>query len=258
MPKPLLAAAAAVALLSAGFAATPAVAESGFKDSQKQEIRKIIREYLIKNPEVIVEAMQEMRKRQREARLAASRKAIIENKDALLRNKMDPIGGNKSGNITLIEFFDYNCGWCKRTTSHMKAALKADGNVRVVYKEFPILAPSSRMAAQAALAARNQGKYQEMHDGLMAARGALDETKIMAIAEKIGLDLRKLKTDMRSPEVEAAIASNLALARKLNIQGTPAFIVGGRLIPGFMRAGQFIQEFNRTRKACSEKKTTFC
>ncbi len=258
MLHPRFVATAIATILSATFAAAPIAAESGFTDGDKKEIRKIIREYLINNPEMVVDAIQEMRRRQQVAKLAASRKAISESEAALLHNGLDPVGGNKNGSVTLIEFFDYNCGWCKRNLSQMKAAIEADGDVRVVYKDFPILSPSSRTAAQAALAAHKQGKYQEMHDQLMAFRGPLDESRIMVIAKKVGLDIEKLGTDMQSSEVMAKIAENLTLAQKLDIQGTPAFIVGGKLIPGFVRAEQFIQEFRRTRKECAEKKISFC
>jgi len=249
---------AASIILSAAFAAAPTAAESGFTEREAEEVRKIIREYLINNPEVIVDAIQEMRRLQQVAKLAASRKAIRENKAALLHNGLDPVGGNRNGSVTLIEFFDYNCGWCKRNLPHIKAAIKADGDVRVVYKEFPILSSSSRTATQAALAAHKQGKYQEMHDQLMAFRGPLDEPRIMAIAKKVGLDVKKLTTDMQSSEIKARITANLTLAQKLDIQGTPAFIVGGKLIPSFMRTAQLVQEFKRTRKECAEKKISFC
>lgn len=258
MLKRISTVAAAAALIPAALAGSPALAKDGFNDSQKKELRKIIREYLVKNPEVIVEALREMRRREEARKVAAAKKAISESRDALLKNASDPVGGNKKGSVTVVEFFDYNCGWCKRTYSHMKAAVKSDGDVRIVYKEFPILAPSSRLAAQAALAAKKQGKYEIMHDMLMTHRGTLDEAQIMAIAEKAGLNVRQLKTDMKSPEVEAAIAANMALARKLNIGGTPAFVIGGKLIPGFMRAGQFIKEINRTRRECTAKKITVC
>lgn len=258
MLKRILVLAVTATVVPAFMAGSPALADDGFKDGQKKEIRKIVRDYLIKNPEVIVEALREMRRREEAAKVAAAKKAIGASRDALLKNTSDPVGGNKKGDVTVVEFFDYNCGWCKRTYTHMKAAVKSDGNVRIVYKEFPILAPSSRMAAQVALAARKQGKYEKVHTMLMTHRGALDESKIMAIAEQAGLNMPQLKTDMKSPEVEAAIAANMALARKLNIGGTPAFIIGGKLIPGFMRAGQFISEINRTRKECTEKKMTVC
>ncbi len=244
--------------LPLGAAAAPAKADTGFDESQKREIRNIVRDYLIRNPEVIVEAIREMRRRDEAAKEAATVKAIAENRDALLRNAADPVGGNRKGDATVVEFFDYNCGWCKRAYPHLLAAAKADGKVRIVFKEYPILAPSSRLAARAALAAARQGKYREMHDRLMRHRGALDETKIMAAAAQAGLDMPKLKADMKAREIEAAIDANLALAERLGIRGTPAFVIGGKMIPGMMRARQYPAELARTRKECADRKAAVC
>ena len=141
---------------------------------------------------------------------------------------------------------------------HLLAAVKADGKVRIVFKEYPILAPSSRLAARAALAAARQGKYREMHDRLMRYRGALDEAKIMAIAERTGLDIPRLKADMAAREIEAAIAANLELAGRLGISGTPAFVIGGKMIPGMLRARQYPEELARARKECAERNAAVC
>ena len=244
--------------LPLGLIAAPAQADSGFGKSQKQEIRKIVRDYLLQNPEVIVEALREMRRRKEAAKLAAAKKSIEESRDALLRNRADPVGGNPKGGVTVVEFFDYNCGWCKRAYPHMTAALKADGDVRLVYKEFPILAPSSRVAARAALAAGKQGKYIDMHHRLMTNRGALNEAAIFAIAEQVGLDIGKLKNDMQAPDVEAAIAANGELASRLGIRGTPAFVIGNKVIPGMLRAGEFIGELRRARGECAARKAAVC
>ena len=257
MIERLLFLAVAIAL-PLGLAAAPVQADSRFDEKQKQEIRKIVRDYLIRNPEVIVEALQEMRRRDEAAKLAATEKAVEESRDALLRNAADPVGGNRQGSTTVVEFFDYNCGWCKRAYPHMLAAVKADGNIRIVFKEYPILAPSSRLAARAALAAAKQGKYREMHDRLMRHRGALDEAKIMAIAARAGLDIAKLKADMGAREIAAAIEANLALAGRLGIRGTPAFVIGSKVIPGMMRAGDYTAEIARARKECAERKATVC
>ena len=239
-------------------AAAPVHADTRFDEVQKREIRKIVRDYLMQNPDVIVEAIQEMRRRDEAARLAATTKAIAGNRDALLRNAADPVGGNRQGTATVVEFFDYNCGWCKRAYPHLLAAVKADGKVRIVFKEYPILAPSSRLAARAALAAARQGKYREMHDRLMRYRGALDEAKIMAIAERTGLDIPRLKADMAAREIEAAIAANLELAGRLGISGTPAFVIGGKMIPGMLRARQYPEELARARKECADRKAAVC
>ena len=257
MVNRILSLAVAIALPLAA-AAAPVQADTRFDEVQKREIRKIVRDYLMQNPDVIVEAIQEMRRRDEAARLAATTKAIAGNRDALLRNAADPVGGNRQGTATVVEFFDYNCGWCKRAYPHLLAAVKADGKVRIVFKEYPILAPSSRLAARAALAAARQGKYREMHDRLMRYRGALDEAKIMAIAERTGLDIPRLKADMAAREIEAAIAANLELAGRLGISGTPAFVIGGKMIPGMLRARQYPEELARARKECADRKAAVC
>lgn len=257
MVKRLISLAVAIAL-PLGLAVAPAQAGSRFDEDQQQEIRKIVRDYLIRNPEVVVEALQEMRRRDEAAKQAATKKAVEQSRDALLRNAADPVGGNLKGSATVVEFFDYNCGWCKRAYPHLLAATKRDGNVRIVFKEFPILSPSSRLAARAALAAARQGKYREMHDRLMRHRGALDEMKIMAVAAQAGLDIPKLKADMEARDIAAAIEANLALARRLGIRGTPAFVIGSKVFPGMMKAGDYPAEIARARKECAERKATVC
>lgn len=249
---------AAAVALPFGMAAAPVKADSRFDKGQQREIRKIVRDYLMQHPEVIVEAIQEMRRRDEAARLKATVRAIEDNRDALLRNAADPVGGDRSGTATVVEFFDYNCGWCKRAYPHLLAAVKADGDARIVFKEYPILSPSSRFAARAALAAARQGRYREMHDRLMRHRGALDETRIMAIAAQIGLDIPRLETDMAAPETEAAIEANLALAARLGIRGTPAFVIGDKVFPGMMRTRDYAGELARARKECAERKAAVC
>lgn len=257
MVKRLLTLAVAAAL-PLGPLAGPVHADSSLDEGRKKEIRKVVRDYLLQHPEVVVEALEEFRRRQEAARQAAAGRAIRSSREALLRNAADPVGGNPKGTATVVEFFDYNCGWCKRAYPHLLAAAKADGNIRIVFKEYPILAPSSRQAARAALAAARQGKYREMHDRLMRHRGALDEAKIMAIAERAGLDIPKLRADMAAHEIEAAIEANLELAGRLGIRGTPAFVIGDKVIPGMMRTGQYPAELARTRKECAERSATVC
>lgn len=257
MVNRILSLAVAIAL-PLGAVVAPVQADTRFDDGQKREIRKIVRDYLIQNPEVIVEAIQEMRRRDEAAKQVATVKAVAESRDALLRNAADPVGGNRKGNATVVEFFDYNCGWCKRAYPHLLAAAKADGNIRIVFKEYPILAPSSRLAARAALAAARQGKYREMHDRLMRQRGALDESKIMESAAQAGLDIPKLKADMAAREIEMAIEANLELAARLGIRGTPAFVIGSKVFPGMMRARQYPAEIARARKECAARNATVC
>lgn len=207
----------------------PAAAQEAM---DKAAIEEIVRDYLLENPEIIVEAMERLQAKEREEQLARAKEAIAENSDALFNASYDPVAGNPDGDVTIVEFFDYHCGYCKRVMDTMLDVSEQDGNVRIVFKEFPILSTESGIAARAALASKNQGKYTEFHVAMMRASGRLTEPKIMAIAEDLGIDTDQLKKDMKNPLIEAQIAENYRLADALGIRGTPAFVIGEQLIPG--------------------------
>jgi protein-disulfide isomerase len=195
---------------------------------------KNVRDYLFRNPEIIVEAMQLLRDREQAQIRNQQMQTLVQFKSDIYEDPLAPIGGNPKGNITIVEFFDYNCGYCKRVYPIVKKLLKLDGKIRYVYKEFPILGPSSVIAARAALAAWNldQSKHEVFHAALMESRGKLSEGKILSIATKSGFNETKLKTAMKDPKVEAAIQKNRVIAQALKITGTPAFIIGDQVIPG--------------------------
>ncbi|ALG70716.1 membrane protein [Azospirillum thiophilum] len=217
-------------------AAAPARAQSAsFDGSQKAAIEKIVRDYLMEHPEVILQAVDAMQERQKTAEAEQARKALVENRAELTRSPADPVAGNPQGDVTVVEFFDYQCGYCKAVQADTQALIKSDPKLRFVLKEFPILGPASLVASKAALAARAQGKYMELHNALMAQRGQLDEAVIMRLAKSVGLDTDRLKKDMESPDVLKVIAANQALAEKLNIRGTPAFVFGDELVPGAIK-----------------------
>ncbi len=155
-------------------------------------------------------------------------------RETLLNDPTAPVAGNLYGDVAVVEFFDYNCPYCKRVAPTVKTVLDEDPGVRVIYKEFPILGPESVIAAKAALASLEQdpAKYFAFHDAMMSNRGRLTETRIMDIAAEVGFDGERLKADMAAPEIEATIARNRALARALGISGTPAFVIGDRIVPG--------------------------
>jgi protein-disulfide isomerase len=153
-----------------------------------------------------------------------------ERQAALLRSPASQVLGNPTGDVTVIEFFDYACPFCKAVEPRLEAFLKADRKARLVVEEFPILTPQSPIASRAALAAARQGKYAEFHRALMLNRGALDEVAIFEVAHAVGLDVARLRRDMASPALAAAIASNLKLARSIGVQGTPTFIIDGRIV----------------------------
>jgi protein-disulfide isomerase len=163
--------------------------------------------------------------------LARARPATI-TPDQVFNDPEVPVLGNRRGDVTLVEFFDYQCGYCKAVHADVRRLIDSDTNIRLVYKEFPILGPASITASRAALAAQRQGKYDALHVALMENRGQLDDDKIYRIAASAGLDLDRLKKDMQAPEISEALQKNLRLASELNIRGTPAFVVGDQIVPG--------------------------
>ncbi|MCP4327418.1 MAG: DsbA family protein [Alphaproteobacteria bacterium] len=219
---------AATALL--GISATPAALAQ--EAQSKESIEQIVRDYLLTNPEIIVEAMEVLRARESQAEAVQKRAAIEDNYDAIAYSDGDPIAGNPDGDVVIVEFFDYRCPYCKRVVDSLIEAVEDDGNVRLVFKEFPILGPESALAARAALAARMQDKYFDFHVALMKSETRLSEDNVFEIAESVGLDTDQLKEDMKSSDVEATINSTYGLANSLGIGGTPAFVVGREIVPG--------------------------
>ena len=225
-------------------AAAPATRAEQPADLSVQQIEKLVREYLLREPEIIYQALEELQRRQAEAEAARQQAAIAENRSELLKDPASPVGGNPDGDVTLVEFFDYRCAYCRRVVSSMRALLDEDSDLRVVFKELPVLGPDSERAARAALASRRQGGYVPFHFALMAAED-LSLQGIRAAAEAVGLDPDRLEADMSAPEVNAAIQANYALANELGIEGTPAFVIGTQLIPGAVdkaRLEQLIRE----------------
>lgn len=239
-------AAAALSLAALPFYATPAAA--GVDEGDRPAIERMVREYLIANPEVLVEAMQALEQRQQTAADQKARAALKQNRQQIFNDDASPVGGNPKGDVTVVEFFDYNCGYCKAVHDDALKLVKDDGRLRYVYKEFPILGPGSTVAAKAALAARAQGKYVEAHNALMSHRGRLDEAAVLRILGDAGLDVAKLKADMEAPAVAKAIESNLLLADKLGIRGTPAFIIGDELAPGAIKLDEMKRMVAEARK----------
>ncbi|MEI7610100.1 MAG: DsbA family protein [Rhodospirillaceae bacterium] len=228
---------------------------SGFADSatfsgaQKSEIERLVHDYLVKNPEVLVEAMTELRARQQQAENDSARKALVEHHAELVADAKAPLAGNPRGDVTVVEFFDYSCPYCKSVEDALKALIKADDKVRVVLKEFPVLGAGSVLAAKAALASRAQGKYAAFHEALMTNRGQFSEESVMRIAKSAGLDTERLKADMAAPEIEAMLSANASLAEALNIRGTPAFVIGDQLFPGVIELRVMKQAVAEARKS---------
>jgi protein-disulfide isomerase len=228
---------AAVALaLALGLAAAPQAgsaqdAQPPFDATQSEAIEALVRQYILEHPEVVVEALQRYEQQQQAAEAERQAAAIVALADQLTADPRDPVIGNPDGDVTLVEFFDYRCGFCKRMTGVLTQLVDEDPNLRVVMKEFPILSRESGQAARAALAGLRQGKYEAFHFALMEG-GALTDDEILAIAASVGLDTDELQDAMQDPAIGAALRDNLALAEKIGITGTPAFIVGNTLVPG--------------------------
>jgi protein-disulfide isomerase len=214
----------------------------------KAALGKAIREYLIANPEVLVEAMQELERKQDSQQSSQAQKAIQEHRDALLNDPDSPTAGNPNGDVTIVEFNDYQCPYCKRAYATVKSVLAADGKVKLVYKDLPILGEPSRIAALAALAARAQNKHQALHTALMEYSGKLDRDKIMELAGGAGLDVAQLQKDMEDPKLKTIIERNMSLASALGVRGTPAFVIGKQFVPGAVDAQALRQLIAEARK----------
>jgi protein-disulfide isomerase len=220
----LTAGALATSLLSPAINAADATAPAALTDAQKKEFEKVIHDYLVSNPEVLLEASQALQQKQQQNMQQKAQAAILENVAQIFEGKLTT-AGNPKGNVTIVEFFDYQCIHCKKMAPTMDSLIKKDRDLRVIYKEFPIFGQSSDTASRAALAAAMQGKYMAMHEALLKIENRLDEKQIMDTAKSVGLDVTKLKTDMNSKEVSDILTANRQLAEKLQLMGTPAFIV---------------------------------
>lgn len=209
------------------------VAGSETADTMSPEsIERIVERYITSHPEVIEQALQSLEAKRQEEERARIKRAIAAHQNELLHDMTSPVSGNPTGTVTLIEFFDYRCGYCKRAAAAVTQLQKDDPRVRVVYKDFPILGEASELAAKAALASKAQGKHQAFHEALLTTKNEITKEEVLRIAGTVGLDTNKLATDMTDPEWQTVIDRNRALAKELGISGTPGFIVGTELVPG--------------------------
>ena len=220
-------------------AAAPAAAEDASTTLTREEIEVIVRDYIAENPEIVVEAIREYQRMAEAQEAEAARAALAERADELYDDADTPFAGNPDGDVVIVEFFDYRCGYCRHSAPDLFALVEADPDVKIVFKEFPILGEASRLAARAALAAREQNLYYEFHQALMAADISFSMEEIMAVASSVGLDTARLEADMQDPEIDAYLGRTGALARDLAIRGTPAFVVDGELFPGALDAADF-------------------
>ncbi|MFV1878107.1 DsbA family protein [Nioella sp.] len=198
----------------------------------EDRVRELVRETILANPEILVEAIAILEERAAQDRVTASADIIAAQRQLLERDSNAPVLANPDGDVTIVEFFDYNCPYCRRAVPAVEGLIEADPGIRLVYREWPILGEGSVFAARAALAARQQGFYEEFHWALMGMNGRAEERSVLRIAEEVGLDIDRLRADMEAPEVAEHIETSIRLADLLGITGTPTFILGDNLVPG--------------------------
>lgn len=225
------AAALGMAGLLAILPALPEAGAAGFTAEQRAEIIAIVREALQQDPSILRDAIDALRAEETEREQASSRAAIAQLRDKLI-GANDHVAGNPSGDVTIVEFFDVRCGFCKRLEPTMARLLAQDKNIRLVYKDLPVLGPASVLGARAVMAARKQNAYEKMREALMRGSPEITMASVQAEAKKLNLDWERLARDMEDPAIKTQIDSNLALAHALGIQGTPAMVIGSELIPG--------------------------
>ncbi len=223
---------AACAALFLSLFAVSASAQDSTTPERKAEIEKIVHDYLMEHPEVIRDAIQALQAKEEQSKADAQTMAVQENKDAIFNDPASPVVGNPNGDVTIVEFFDYHCPYCKAVAAPLQQLITDDKGVRLVLKEFPILGEDSILASQAALAAARQGKYWAFHQALMEHRGKFDMEVIKAIAAKTGLDPVKLAVDMGAQKIDPQISANHKLAKALDVSATPTFVIGDQVVEG--------------------------
>jgi protein-disulfide isomerase len=210
-------------------------AQEAFSEGQKQALQGMMKDYLLKNPEIIQDALIELDRRQQAAQESAQKAALKEGKQSIFESAGAVIVGNPKGDVTLVEFFDYNCGFCKKSLGDVQELIKADPKLRVILKDFPVLGPDSVEASRVALAAKKQLKQEQMlefHAKIMNIKGRVTGERALQLAKEMGLNAEKIQTDMNSPEIKALIEENVKLGDKLSLTGTPAFIIGEEIVFG--------------------------
>ncbi|MCX7350125.1 MAG: DsbA family protein [Alphaproteobacteria bacterium] len=225
-----------------------AFADGSFTDTQKKDIGEIVREYLIENPEVLLDVSKALEAKQQQKE-GEQRTAVLQsNAQQIFHSPADYVAGNPKGDVTMVEFFDYNCGWCKKGFPEVMTLLDNDKNLRFVLKEFPIFGGDSDYAAMAAIAAKKQNKYWELHKALFEHEGKVTKEVVDETAAKQGIDMAKLKKDMADPSVAQELADTHALAQQLAINGTPGFVIDDKVSPGYLPADGLAQMIDEVRK----------
>lgn len=229
--------AAPLALLLALPAAAPAFDVAAMTEAEREAFRAEVRAYLLDNPEILNEAFLVLQSRESEAQLAADRALVTDNADALFDDGHSWVGGNPEGDVTVVEFMDYRCGYCRRAHPEVEELVSSDGNIRLILKEFPILGEQSDMASRFAIATQQlhgPDAYKDVHDALIALEADVDESALARLAEALALDPAPILEHMASEQVNAVIEANYALAQTLGISGTPTFVMGEEMVRGYV------------------------
>jgi len=219
------------------------------EEMDEDRIKSLVYEAIRENPGIIMEAVRLLDEQQQREQAAAAGATLSTIRDQLEQDPNAPVLGNPEGDVTVVEFFDYNCPYCRRAMPQVDALIEQDENVRLVYREWPILGEGSVFAARAALAARKQGKYEVFHEAMMGMNGRAEEASVIRIAGEVGLDIEQLRQDMQAPEVDEHIATSMELTRALGFTGTPSFVIGDELIGGLVQAEVLVQHVNTARDA---------
>ena len=245
----IIAAAFGVAMLA--LASPPQARAAEFSAPQKSEIEKIVRDYIVAHPEILQKAMAELEKRQAAGDAEKHQAAVKSNAQAIFSSPRQVNLGNPQGDVTFVEFFDYNCGYCKRAMADMFALMKEDPKLKVVLKEFPVLGPGSVEAAQVAIAVNMQDKtgkkYQQFHEKLMGGRGQATKATALAVAKDIGMDMARIEKDFGGPEVKATLQESFKLAEQLGMNGTPSYVIGDSVIVGAVGLEALREKVNTSR-----------
>ncbi|OFX11830.1 MAG: hypothetical protein A2516_03495 [Alphaproteobacteria bacterium RIFOXYD12_FULL_60_8] len=230
------------------FALPVHAADPAFTPAQEEALQTLVHNYLVEHPEVLLESMKALDRKQKMAEAEARQQALSDHRDDLFRNDLDPMAGNPKGDVTIVEFFDYRCGFCKQVFPSLMEAMAEDGKVRMVFKEYPVLGPESQLAARASLAALPQKKYLEFHQIMMAYDGAFSEETILSMAKEAGLDVERLKKDMKSRAVDKHLSATRELAHAMGFSGTPALVIGDTVIPGAAPKETILEAIAEARK----------
>jgi protein-disulfide isomerase len=223
----------------------PGRAQGSFTPAQRAEIVEILRRALVEDPSILREALAGFEAAEQRARTEQQRTAIASRADALFRDPADPVRGNPDGDVTIVEFFDARCSYCKQMHPAMEALLRRDPNVRVVMKDLPILGPNSVLAARALLAAQRQGRYVALQDALMALRVEPTEAVLREQAQRAGLDWSRLRRDMDDPAIMRRIEANIRLAQEIGVDGTPAMVIAAGGAPAFVPGAVDLPQLER-------------